>query len=167
MIEQKAKVVRCQDSRILVRLGAQSGCAACDAGQGCGAGLFARLLQHGPAEFEVDRGDLDVVPGQVVTLALPERLYLKIVLAFYAWPLLAALVAALFVDNLLAGAAPGSAVLDGVTLAAALLAGGIALRATRSGASTDMLLRSLQLTVGGTSQAGDLCGVSRDETQSQ
>ena len=38
---------------VQVRVGGQSGCAACDAGKGCGAGLFGKLLRRNPVELEL------------------------------------------------------------------------------------------------------------------
>ncbi len=156
MIEQNAKVVSCRGSQLRVRLGAETGCAACAAGHGCGAGLFARLLQSGPVEIEVERGGLEAVPGQMVTLALPEKTYLKLVWIFYAWPLLAALVAALFVDNVMAGITVSSGVVDGMTLAAALLAGGLVARAGKTGEVSSALLGSLRLAACKSAESNDV-----------
>jgi sigma-E factor negative regulatory protein RseC len=94
MIEQNVQVVRCLNERLWVRMGSQAGCTACDNGQGCGAGLFAKLLQRKPLVIELDRNGLDVEAGQMVTLAFPEQVYLKLVLASYGWPLLSALAGA-------------------------------------------------------------------------
>jgi len=67
MIEQNVQVVRCAEERIWVRMGSQSGCTACDNGNGCGAGVFAKLLQRKPAIIELPRQQVDVnmawVPG--------------------------------------------------------------------------------------------------------
>lgn len=167
MIEQNAKVVGCRDSHIRVRLGAATDCAACAAGQGCGAGLFARLLRSGPVEIEFERGDLEAVPGQMVTLAFPEKTYLKLVWAFYAWPLLAALVAALFANNLMAGMGLGSGALDAATLVAALLAGGLVLRAGKTGDVGETLLGSLRLAACKSAETNDLCREQADGGQLQ
>jgi positive regulator of sigma E activity len=91
MIEQNVQIVRCQDERLWVRLGSQSGCSACDDGKGCGAGLFAKLIRQKPVVLELPQKGLSVVPGQMLTLAFPERVYIKLVLTSYGWPLLAAL----------------------------------------------------------------------------
>ena len=94
MIEQNVQVVRCGDEKVWVRMGSQSGCTACDNGQGCGAGVFAKLLRRKPVVIEVAQKGLIAEPGQMVTLAFPERIYVRLVLASYAWPLLAALAGA-------------------------------------------------------------------------
>jgi len=91
MIEQNVRVLRCQGERMWIRMGSQSGCTACDNGKGCGAGLFAKLLQRKPVEIELARSDLSIEAGQMLTLAFPEQVYIKLVLASYGWPLLAAL----------------------------------------------------------------------------
>jgi hypothetical protein len=129
--------------------------------------LFARLLRSRPVEIEFERGGLEAVPGQMVTLAFPEKTYLKLVWAFYARPLLAALVAALFVNNLMAGMTLGSGVLDAVTLAAALLAGGLVLRAGKNGDVGETLLGSLRLAAYESAETNELCSEQADGGQLQ
>ena len=157
MIEQNVQVVRCQDDRMWVRMGSQSGCTACDNGQGCGAGLFARLLRRKPVIIELARNQLQVEPGQMVKLSFPEPVYLKLVLAFYGWPLLAALVGAFagygLADRLQAG--PG--LTDAVTLAGGLFGGFLALRFSRRGGKVDNVFNSLETTVCYSSETPDMC----------
>jgi len=64
-------------------MGSQSGCTACDDGRGCGAGLFAKLLRRKPVVLELARNDIDVEAGQMLTLAVPEQLFMRLVLASY------------------------------------------------------------------------------------
>ena len=90
MIEQNVQVVRCSNSRMWVRMGSQSGCTACDNGNGCGAGVFAKLLQTKPVVMELACNDENIRVGQMVTLGFPEQVYLKLVFSHYGWPLLAA-----------------------------------------------------------------------------
>jgi len=94
MIRQNAQVVRCQDDRIWVRMGSQTGCVACHEGHGCGAGLFAKLLHTKPVIVELARNDMSIEPGQMLVLCLHEKMYIKLVLELYGWPLLAALAGA-------------------------------------------------------------------------
>ena len=94
MIEQNVHVLQCNVERVWVRMGSQTGCTACDKGQGCGAGLFAKLLRRKPVVLELARNDVDVEAGQMLTLAFPEQLFMKLVLTSYGWPLLAALAGA-------------------------------------------------------------------------
>ncbi|MEJ2385650.1 MAG: hypothetical protein P8Y54_14930 [Xanthomonadales bacterium] len=53
MIEQQGRVTGAAGSQVRVRLGGTSGCTTCDAGRGCGAGVFGRLLQRRPVELEL------------------------------------------------------------------------------------------------------------------
>ncbi|NIP19089.1 MAG: hypothetical protein GWM87_13730 [Xanthomonadales bacterium] len=73
-----------------VSVGGQGGCTACDAGRGCGAGLFGRLLRRKPFELELPN-KVGATAGQAVTLGMPESLFMRLVLRLYGWPLLAAL----------------------------------------------------------------------------
>jgi sigma-E factor negative regulatory protein RseC len=147
MIEQNVQVVRCQDERLWVRMGSQSGCTACDNGNGCGAGLFAKLLQRKPVVLELARNDMSVKPGQMLTLAFPERVYMKLILAFYAWPLLAALSGA-FAGHWLGTTLQWDALLiDAGTLFGGLLAGGLVMRLVKTSNMADTVLRSLSTMV--------------------
>ncbi len=91
MIEQNVQVLRCDGESLCVRMGSQPGCTACDNGKGCGAGLFASLIRHKPVVLELARNGLDVEAGQMLTIAFPEQVYMKMVLVCYGWPLMAAL----------------------------------------------------------------------------
>lgn len=117
-----------------VRVGSRSGCEACDAGQGCGAGVFVRLLDSREARVRIEN-TLDCAPGDPVLLGLPERSYLALVLRLYGLPLAAGLLAGSLVF-LLAGELGG---LEGLGLDAAL---GIAAFAA-AGASLRWARRSL------------------------
>ena len=93
MIEQQGKVIACRPGQVSVQLGGTSGCSACDAGKGCGAGVFGRLLQRKPVVMEFDN-DLSARPGNAVMVGLPETVFLSLALRFYLYPLLAALAGA-------------------------------------------------------------------------
>jgi sigma-E factor negative regulatory protein RseC len=93
-VEQQARVIRSERDYAWVRVGGQSGCAACDAGKGCGAGIFGRLLQRRPVEVKVPN-PLRVQPGQGVLLTIPDIVYLQLVLWLLGVPLAAGLVGAL------------------------------------------------------------------------
>jgi sigma-E factor negative regulatory protein RseC len=93
MIEQQGRIVRAENGRAWVAIGPQGGCSACDAGQGCGAGLFGRLLRRGPATLGVINTQGFSV-GQAVVLGIPELFFLRLVLRLYALPLLAGLAGA-------------------------------------------------------------------------
>jgi sigma-E factor negative regulatory protein RseC len=157
MIEQNVQVVRCAEQRVWVRLGSQSGCSVCDNGKGCGAGVFAKLLQRKPAIIELPRQGVDVEPGQMVTLAFPEQVYLRMVLVYYGWPLLAALAGAAAAFSLGSRLQLGSVMLDVVTLLGGLGAGGMLMLALRKFKSADALLESLRMAIYYPSATPDIC----------
>ena len=158
MIEQNVQVVRCAEQNIWVRLGSQSGCTACDNGKGCGAGVFAKLLQHKPAIIKLPQQGVDVEPGQMVTLAFPEQVYLRMVLIYYGWPLLAALAGAATAFGLGSRLQLGSVMLDIITLLGGVLAGGILMSVLRKFKRADALLESLQMAIYYPSTTPDMCG---------
>ena len=157
MIEQNVQVVRCQNERVWVRLGSQTGCTACDNGNGCGAGIFAKLLQRRPVILELAQNDLSVEPGQMVTLAFSEQVYLKLVLASYGWPLLAALTGAFAGHGLGTWLAVGPALIDMAALSGGLLAGGLVMHFIKNRRSTESVLNSLQTTVYYPSATPNMC----------
>jgi len=93
---------------VLVRIGGQTGCTACDEGRGCGAGLFGKLLKRNPVELELSN-DTGAREGEAVQLGLSESLFMKLVFRLYAWPLIAGLTGAFVAYRLAvsAGASPG------------------------------------------------------------
>jgi positive regulator of sigma E activity len=157
MIEQNVQVLKCSDDRLWVRMGSQTGCTACNNGLGCGAGLFAKLFKRKPVVLQLARNDVRVEAGQMLTLAFPEQLYMKLVFASYGWPLLAALAGAY------AGYGAGTwlqlspLLLDTATLAAGVLAAWIFLRFIRSGKTTETILNSLSMTVCFPSDTPNMC----------
>lgn len=163
MIEQNVQVVRCQDERLWVRMGLQSGCTACDNGQGCGAGLFAKLLQRKPVVIELERKGLDVEVGQMVTLAFPEQVYLKLVLASYGWPLLAALAGAFAGHGIGSWLQLGPAWIDMATLGCGLLGGAYLMRVMKGRKYPDMALESLHMAVCYPAETPNICSGNRFE----
>lgn len=93
MIEQQGKVVAIEGSRVRVRLGGTSACSACDAGKGCGAGVFGRLLRRKPVVMGFEN-QLQAARGQAVMVGLPESLFMSLVLRLYLLPVLAGIVGA-------------------------------------------------------------------------
>lgn len=93
----------------LAEIGSQSGCPACDAGEGCGAGLFGRLLRRKPMRIRLRHSGF-VTAGQAVSLGLREALFLRLVLRLYGWPVLAGLAGGLGGQVIAAqlGAGPGA-----------------------------------------------------------
>jgi len=163
MIEQNVQVVRCGDEHIWVRLGSQTGCTACDNGNGCGAGVFAKLLQRKPVVIELARNDISVEPGQMVTLAFPEQVYIKLVTTSYGWPLLAALAGAIAGHGLGVWLQFGPVMIDAGTLVFGLLAGGFAMRLIKNRKNADTVLNSLHMTVYYPSATPNMCKRSAEE----
>ncbi len=127
MIEQQGRVVSGSGQRVRVRLGGTAGCAACDAGRGCGAGVFGRLLKRRPVELDFDN-TIDARPGQAVRVGLSESLFLSLVLRFYLAPLLAGLAGAVIGHVAARQAGLGAAGVDLAALGGALLAAAVMLR---------------------------------------
>jgi len=122
MIEQQGRVIRVEDGRAHVRLGGTTGCANCDAGKGCGAGVFGRLLKRKPVTLELDN-TLNAAPGQPVMVGLPESLFLRLVARFYLAPLLAGVAGAVFGHYLSLQSPLGLAGSDMATLVFGLASG--------------------------------------------
>lgn len=131
MLEQQGQVVAAADGRVSVRLGGQSGCAACDAGKGCGAGLFGRLLRRRPLLLEFGN-HLDARCGQAVVVGVPSRWFLRQVARFYLLPLLAGLAGAGFGHYVTVVWSAGPAARDFITLASGIAAGAAALQWKRN-----------------------------------
>lgn len=131
MIEQQGKVLSATGNRVSVRLGASSGCSACDAGKGCGAGVFGRLLQRKPVEMDFEN-TVGAEEGQAVVVGLPEVLFLRLVLRLYFYPLLAGLVGAVAGHFIAAKLLNAGAWIDLSTLASAVIAAAWVLRRNRS-----------------------------------
>ncbi len=93
MIEQQGRILSLQGSQATVLLGASSGCPACDAGKGCGAGIFGRLVVRKPVSLELDN-PLHLQPGLAVRVGISESFFLRLLLNLYLLPLLAGLAGA-------------------------------------------------------------------------
>jgi sigma-E factor negative regulatory protein RseC len=147
MIDQNVQVVRCRDERLWVRIGSQTGCTACDNGKGCGAGLFAKLLRRKPVVLELARNDIEIEQGQMLTLSIPENIYIKLVFVSYGWPLLAALAGAIAGHSLCSWLQLGPVLNDAGTLLCGVLAGGIAVIFVKKQEKDELILNSLNTTV--------------------
>ena len=131
MIEQNVRVVRCHDGQVWVRLGGQSGCRTCERGQGCGAGLFAKLFQGKPVILMLPGKALELKAGQMLVLGIPESLYLRLVWASYGLPLLAGLAGAAVGHFIADWNGLGVMQTDMIVLMAGLLAAWLMLRQNR------------------------------------
>jgi sigma-E factor negative regulatory protein RseC len=157
MIEQNVQVLRCDKESLWVRIGTQSGCTACDNGQGCGAGLFAKLIRRKPVILELARNEMNVEAGQMLTLAFPEQVYLKLVFASYGWPLIAALAGALAGYSLTSWAGLQALAIDAATLSGGVLAAWVTMRFFRSRDTAETILNSLHMTICNPSNTPNMC----------
>lgn len=132
MIEQQGQAVSESAGRVRVRLGGRSGCAACEAGRGCGAGVFGKLLKRRAIELEFDNR-VGARSGQAVIVGVPEALFLGLVTRFYLFPLLAGLAGAGLGHYLGLRLGVGAGWSDALALLAGLLAGAWVLRRGRAG----------------------------------
>lgn len=126
MIEQQGLVLSADREQVRVRLGARSACAVCERGQGCGAGVFGRLLQRKPVTLEF-ANSVHARVGEAVIVGLPESLFLRLLSLFYLLPLLAALGGAALGHYICMQTQATDGMADLVSLAAALLTGAAAL----------------------------------------
>ena len=157
MIEQNVQVIRCEDNTVWVRVGSQSGCSACDNGQGCGAGVFARLLQRQPVLLQLANPDGQFRVGQMVTLSFPESLYLKMVMMNYAWPLLAALIGGWAAFATASSFQLGGGALDAVTLAGGLIAAILVVRVIRQRGAPESVLDEMRMAACAPSASPGMC----------
>ena len=90
MISQQGRVVAISDDEVVVHVGGVSGCPTCDAGNGCGAGIFGRLLRDRKTDIRLENS-IGAKPGQLVSIGIPENRFLKLVFSLYVLPLIAGL----------------------------------------------------------------------------
>ncbi len=157
MIEQNVQVLRCDDENLWVRMGSQPGCTACDNGKGCGAGLFARLIRHKPVILELARNDLDVEMGQMLTIAFPEKVYMKLVLVSYGWPLMAALGGAFGGYGLGTWLGFTLVLIDAFTLTGGVLAAWLVMRYFSNRTAGKGVLNSLDVSICLSSKTPNMC----------
>jgi sigma-E factor negative regulatory protein RseC len=131
LIEQQGKVIRVVEDRIHVRIGGLTGCSACDAGKGCGAGVFGKLLRRKPVVMEFDN-EIDARDGQAVVVGLKESVFLALVVRLYLFPLLAGLAGAITGNILAGGLHLSDSTTDWLVLAAAVVFAGVAVLLIRS-----------------------------------
>jgi sigma-E factor negative regulatory protein RseC len=122
MIEQQGRVVSVRGDLADVRLGGSSGCATCDAGKGCGAGIFGLLLRRRPMVVSLEN-TVGARPGQPVMVGMPETLFLGLVSRLYLLPLLAGTAGAIAGNYLASAAGLGAGATDAATFFGAAVAG--------------------------------------------
>lgn len=110
-----------------VRLGRSTGCPACEAGKGCGAGIFGKLLNRRHIDICVSsaaRADA----GSAVLLGISERLFLDLAWRLYGLPLLAGLAGGLIAHQLALRFEPTALWLDLAAVAGAIGAATVVFR---------------------------------------
>mgnify|MGYP001103104438 CR=1 FL=1 len=114
MIEERVEVVRVADGLAWVQPKGSSGCARCDAGEGCGAGLWQRAFGLRPRQIVLPDSQLQV--GDQLLLSITEGALLSSAAMLYLLPLVTLIAGALIGSYL--GAADGGEwqVLLGATL---------------------------------------------------
>ncbi|NNE05386.1 MAG: SoxR reducing system RseC family protein [Xanthomonadales bacterium] len=160
MIEQQARVISQDGAALQVEIGARSGCPACDAGQGCGAGLFGKLLNQKPVTIRLE-SSLNRAPGQTVMIGLPESLFLKLVMTLYGIPLVAGLAGAAVAVAISAKIGLDGARADLLVLAGALLVAVPLLKIRNRTLLPE--LGSKQIQIIDSSRPGAVCGRSGDQ----
>lgn len=133
MIEQPALVIRVDGPDAWARVGAVSGCALCDAGKGCGAGVFGRLLRRRPVELRLPNA-IGARAGDPVRVGIPEAVFVRLALLLYGLPIAAALAGAAIGHYLGTMASASAGLLDLFAFAGGatgLVLTGFALRARR------------------------------------
>lgn len=94
MIENLALVMERQHNQVRLTTTSPTGCAKCDRGEGCGGGVFGKLIQRRLQGLLLDDPDLNLQPGQVVVLGVPSGVFLRATAAIYVVPLLGLLLLA-------------------------------------------------------------------------
>lgn len=121
MIRERARVLDPFAGGAWVRTEAESGCARCASGKGCGSATLGRLLGDRLARVEV-ASDLPLDPGAVVEIGIDERALTRAALVVYGIPLLALLTGAV-IGAWSGGAGARADVVAGVGGLAGLLGG--------------------------------------------
>lgn len=134
MIEQQGRVISTADGLAEIRLGGTAGCAMCDAGKGCGAGILGRLFKRKPVTVRLENR-VSARSGQPVMVGIPEALYLRLVVRLYLYPLLSGLVGAMVGHYLSGLGGLGGGGTDAITLLAGIASGAAVIHWTRTGVS--------------------------------
>lgn len=164
MIEQQARVFRSHGETASVRIGGQTGCAACDEGRGCGAGIFGKLLRRNPVEVEV-ANPIGAAEGQAVRLGISESLFLRLVMRLYGWPLLAALAGATLGQWIAFAAGAGPVAADLAALGGAVAAAGVVLKFRGRNTIPEIGGGDVLLLANGETESA--CGARRDRRASE
>ncbi len=99
MIEQTVKVVAVKDDTVWVESLARHGCARCEAGQGCGGGIFAKLFGDKQFRMEISNSLL-LKEGDNVVIGIPENSVTTASLWAYLLPLMGLLLGAVMGNSM-------------------------------------------------------------------
>ncbi len=94
MIQNLVRVTGREGAWVTVTAASATGCARCDAGEGCGGGVFGKLVQRRLEGLRLADAGLDLEPGQHAVLGLDDGVFLRVTLLTYGLPLLALLACA-------------------------------------------------------------------------
>jgi sigma-E factor negative regulatory protein RseC len=148
MIEQQARISQVEAGKATITMASVSGCPACDAGQGCGAGIFGRLVRRNPVSLELNvagGATQGLAPGQLVMVGIPESLFLSLLARLYLLPLLAGLAGAVAGHYLALVFALQGFAQDLLALLGALILFALTLLLRRSGGDSAMVHQQVQL----------------------
>ncbi len=95
MIEQYARVREVEGNFAWVEVMRQSACSGCSANKGCGTASIDRLFGHKRARLKAMLVELEVEPGDLVIIGIPESSMLRIATLVYLLPLVGLIFGAL------------------------------------------------------------------------
>lgn len=142
IIAERACVLRVNGDVAWVRCETQSGCARCAAGQGCGGGLFSRLLRGRLQELPVTT-EIAVQPGDWVLIGLSTSAVQNASALLYGCPLAGLLAGTIIGSQLSPGDATTLIGLAAGLAAGLVLAHRLATRLAGKSALQPVLLRRL------------------------
>jgi sigma-E factor negative regulatory protein RseC len=161
MIEQQGRVVAVGPARATLLLGGSTGCPSCEAGKGCGAGIFGRLVGRKPLAMELNLEPdhhLPLVPGQAVRVGIPESVFLRLLVRFYLMPLLTGMAGGILGHVLAQRLGWGTAGQDLLTLLGALIFGAATLLTSRNHRTLQSKERLVQILGYADSRPDQHCG---------
>ena len=94
MIENLAVIAARDGDRVRLAPFSRTGCARCDAGEGCGGGVFGKLIRRRLKGLQLQDPGLDLRAGDTVVLGLPEAALLRATALAYLTPLIGLFAAA-------------------------------------------------------------------------
>ena len=131
MLEQQGRILEQVGGLATIRMGPVAGCPACAAGKGCGAGILGRLLQCDAVLVQLENLT-QAMPGDVVIVGIPERIFLSLVLRLYLRPLLMGLAGAVLGNYFATRMTNQSGIVDGFSLLLGFVAAGLGVAWSRS-----------------------------------